>query len=389
MNMSSNFFRRKILFLFSTINFILNFSKWMAFAYLTLYFKNLGIEDKKIGFLISLISITTLFLTTPSGIFSDRYFPKKILKIGSVFCIIYNLGIIYFKDFPELALLMLFSGTGENISLVAINSLYYKHFSEDLTGKKMSMFLLGMYSGFSLGPLFGGFVLKFFQFPVLFFISAILYFVTYLLAELLPETESLSFPVIKYREDIKNPAAIFLIITLFFVSIHYGVEHTSYALFMKQNLKLTNYEIGWMYGIIGIWLGVISIILGIYFDRNRDIVNLLQVGFLISGFFQFLTSFTFSFNSLLIVRILHTIGDAIVIFLQGILISRVFPNERMGGNFGITRFTTTLAIFIGAIMSGFLNSYIGYFSPFIVSGIITISLSFLVFFKNKEIKRIL
>jgi MFS family permease len=361
----------------------------MVFAYLTIYFNNLNLEDKEIGFLISLLSLTTFFLVTPSGVISDRYFPKKLLQIGSVFCILYNLGLIYFKNFNILSILMIICGIGENLCFISINSLYYKYFSEDITGKKMSIFLTGMYLGFSLGPLFTGFFLKFFHFPKIFFLSALLYFFLYLLSKFLPETEPLSFPVVKYKEDIKRPQAIFLIFTLFFIGIHYGVEHTSYALFMKYNLNLKNSEIGLMYGIIGIWLAIVSIPIGIYFDKNKKIAFMFGIGLLISGTFQFLTSFTFSFFSLLLVRIIHTIGDAMVIFLQGILVSLIFPNERMGGNFGIARFTTTTATFTGAILSGILNSYIGYFSPFILSGIIIITTSLLIFFKRREIEKFL
>ena len=102
---------------------------------------------------------------------------------------------------------------------------------------------------------------------------------------------------------------------------------------------------------------------------------LLLVGLLISSCFQFITAFTTTLYALLIVRMIHTMGDTLAILESDVLTAHFFPPARLGGNSGLIFCVRTSAIFAFATFSGWLNHIWGYKMPFIVNGIMVFAFS--------------
>jgi MFS family permease len=84
-----------------------------------------------------------------------------------------------------------------------------------------------------------------------------------------------------------------------------------------------------------------------------------------SGLFNVMMIFPSTFASVLGVRLCHVFGDSMFVVSQRVIVSNLFPSERIGGNWGIISTIFTVGIFAGALLSGSLS---GYTLPFVVAG---------------------
>jgi MFS family permease len=110
-------------------------------------------------------------------------------------------------------------------------------------------------------------------------------------------------------------------------------------------------------------------------DKKHRVFLLLLVGLLISSCFQFVTPFASTLGGLLIIRMIHTMGDTLAILESDVLTAQFFPASRLGGNSGLVFCIRTAAIFIFAVFSGWLNQIWGYKMPFFVNGIMVFGFS--------------
>ena len=104
------------------------------------------------------------------------------------------------------------------------------------------------------------------------------------------------------------------------------------------------------------------------FDTSQSLRALLICGLAISGIFQILTATVSSLPSMVIVRLLHTVGDVMMILSIGVMTAAFFPEARMGGNSAVVVATRTCGIFTGNLGSGFINGAFGYSYSFAISG---------------------
>ena len=355
----------------------------MILAYLAIYLKQLKIDDLLIGFVISIFSITMLLTLFPFGVLSDKYSPKRIMQVGIIFLAFYILGMIITSNTLYLCFFIFLGGIGEVLFFISIHSLYYKYLGNTWTGKKIGAFITASLFGFAFGPLLGGFIYKWFGIDMLFSIALLLISILFIFSFKLVDSKPIRFTLSEYKYDLKTGKSIFLILTIFLISLHFGVEKINIGLFMKNYLNIDLEKIGILYAIVGVWMGAVTYIAGYLIDRKKNIVLLLSVGLILSGFFQSIIPLTFNWTSFLSIRLLHTIGDALVLLTQGVLVSIIFPDERVGGDFGFSQVFRTLGIFIGAVLTGILNRYYGYGMAFIISGII-MTLAGIIFLLGKN-----
>jgi hypothetical protein len=71
---------------------------------------------------------------------------------------------------------------------------------------------------------------------------------------------------------------------------------------------------------------------------------------------------------MVLIRLLHTVGDVMMILSIGVMTAAFFPEARMGGNSAVVVATRTCGIFTGNIGSGFINGALGYSYTFAASG---------------------
>jgi MFS family permease len=173
---------------------------------------------------------------------------------------------------------------------------------------------------------------------------------------------------------------------VFVLGTHFGTEQTTISLLMKDVIGMNKKEIGVVFFALGAWMAFLVPFAGILMDKKHRVFFLLLLGLVISSGFQVITAFTNTFFNLLIVRMIHTLGDTLAILESDVLTGHFFPASRLGGNSGLIFCVRTSAIFIFAAFSGWLNHLWGYKMPFIVNGIMVFafSLTALLYRRNAE-----
>ncbi|MBW1743647.1 MAG: MFS transporter [Deltaproteobacteria bacterium] len=364
---------KSIVFFLSYFLYFLTF--WMVLAYLPLIFKTYGFTDQQIGFAIGLTSLSSLFLVLPFGVFSDYFSPKRTLNLGAICFCVYFFLLIFVKDFWAVCAVVLLGGVGAASIRVISISLYLKLMDNTGRGKKVAFLHLGGYLGFGSGPLVGGYLYEAFGATSVMTLAFALSMLIVLLTLLLEDAPPVVFSFKDYKKDVKEPDALFLIALVFILGTHFGAEQSTISLFMKEVVGLQKKEIGLVFFALGIWMSILVPFAGILMDRKHRIFFLLLLGLIISSSFQFLTPFATTLGGLLVIRMIHTLGDTLAILESDVLTAQFFPAARLGGNSGLLFCVRTLAIFAFAAFSGWLNQIWGYKMPFFVNGIMVFGFS--------------
>ena len=370
---------RSVVFFLSYFLFFFTF--WMVFAYLPLIFKTYNFTDKQIGLAIGLNSLSSIILVLPFGVFSDYFSPKKTLTLGTICFSGYFLLLIVLKDFYSVCAVLIIGGVGAAAIRVILMSLYLKLIGSKDRGKKVAFVHLGGYLGFGVGPLVGGYIYEVFGATLMIKVAFVLSMMIVLLSFFVKDALPVVFSFKDYRKDIKKPGALFLIAVVFVLGTHFGAEQSSISLLMQETIGLGKKEIGLIFFVLGIWMAVLVPFAGVLMDRKKNrVFLLLLVGLLISSCFQFMTPFASTLLGLMVIRMIHTMGDTLAILESDVLTARFFPAARLGGNSGLVFCFRTSAIFIFAAFSGWLNHVWGYKMPFFINGIMVFAFSLIALF---------
>jgi MFS family permease len=351
------------------------FTFWMVLAYLPLLLESYGFTDQQIGFAIGINSLSSILLVLPFGVLSDYFSPKRTLTLGAICYSAYFLLLLTLRDFSGICLVLVMGGVGAAAVRVILTSLYLKLMGGTSRGKKVAFLQLGGYLGFGLGPLLGGYVYETHGAVPMIEGAWSLSLLIIVLALLLKDAPPVVFSFKDYRRDIKEPNVLFLIAVVFVLGTHFGAEQTTISLLMKDIIGLNKRQIGIIFFFLGAWMAFLVPFVGTLMDKKHSLFLLMLVGLLISSCFQFMTAFTHTFYSLLIVRMIHTMGDTLAILESDVLTARFFPAARLGGNSGLIFCVRTSAIFIFAAFSGWLSQRWGYKTPFIINGIMVFAFS--------------
>lgn len=365
--------QRSVVFFLSYFFYFFTF--WMVLAYLPLIFKAYNYTDQQIGFAIGLSSLSSILLVLPFGVFSDYFSPKRTLTIGALCFSGYFLLLVILKDFWSVCAAVILGGVGAATIRVVLMSLYLKLIGSTGRAKKVAFLHLGGYLGFGFGPLIGGYLYEAFGATLMIKGAFALSLIIVLLTLFVEDAPPVLFSFKDYKKDIKDPTALFLIAVVFVLGTHFGAEQSSISLLMKDTIGLTKKEIGLVFFALGVWMAILVPFAGILMDKKHRVFFLLLVGLLISSCFQFMTPFASTLWGLLIIRIIHTMGDTLAILESDVLTARFFPAARLGGNSGVIFCVRTLGIFVFAAFSGWLNQVWGYKMPFFVNGIMVFGFS--------------
>ncbi len=352
------------------IRFLIYFTHWMVLAHLPVIFLARGFSDIDIGLLIGVFSLSSMVLMIPMGMFSDVFSPKKILLMGAVSLFLYYLGLAKFTSFSLMVLLMVIGGFGAASLIVVSEALFLKKYGQDDRNRRISYYQGFTYFGFGLGPLCGGLLLVNAGAAALFYVASLVLAVLFICCSFLYDTTPITFSLRQYHQGFNDKRPLLLMATIIIIGVHFGVEQTSTALIMKEDVGLDSNEIGQIFCMLGLWMGFCAPVLARIKERSSAIFFYLFIGLFISGTFQMLTAWTTSYWTFTLVRGLHTFGDCIALLELSVLTALFFPSKRLGGSSGILYGMRTLATFTAAIMTGLLNYNFGYRPTFVLSGIL-------------------
>ena len=375
---------KKVALSFASTNFLYLFIQFLVFVYLPIYLKDIGFLPDRIGLLIGVYSFAMIPMIAPFGIISDKFSPRRLVQSGILLTTLWLIGLSFSRSFIGFFLSMIVGGAGLAIFTVSIQSLYYKHISDSSRGKKVGVFLMSGFLGFSLGPITGGFILRYYDMHVLFITAILLTLLLFILSTTLKDSSPIRSEFLEYKKDINKPEMMLFLLLVMVLGTHFGVEQTNFPPLLKEKIGLNTSQIGGVYGVVGIWLGALILVIGHIFDIKRNLFMLFFWGLVVSGVFQVLTPLAWSFGSVLAFRLFHTVGDGLVIMLNGIVMSTIFPNKRLGGNTGLLLAVRSVGVTAGALVCGSLNRVFSSYSiPFFLSGWSLVILSLFLLSKRR------
>lgn len=364
----------------------------MVLAFLPLLLKECGLTDARIGLTIATFSLASMLLMLPMGVFSDYFSPKKVVIAGACCLSLYFLFLFLSSSFYWLLFCASIGGAGAAALFIVLSSLYLKVVPHYNISRQVAIYHVGGYLGYALGPLIGGLIAS--HYPLRYVIAAacLCSLGLIVLTLFIRDAAPIKFSFQEYGADIRKPSSLLLVLGVFVLATHFGIEQTSFTLLMKEKLKFSTKGIGYMFASIGLWMAFLVPFIGYIMDRKQKVVLFLFAGLTVSGIFQLLTGRAGSFVSLLLTRILHTTGDAVAILGIGVLTAIFFPGARLGGNSGLIYVVRTAAMFFGAAVSGLLNSRWGYSFSFLANGTfilaftLVLAISFKSYFSQKQLK---
>ncbi|MEJ2430838.1 MAG: MFS transporter [Deltaproteobacteria bacterium] len=353
------------IFTFSSANLMLSF-------FLPVYMKTQGLTDGQIGTVFGLMSISALVLMLPLGVLSDLFPPRRLVLLGVCVFVLYAWQILTAEVYWQFLLVAPLGGLAVSNFFIVLYALFLKVIDKNQVGKKIAFYQSGMYLGLGIGPAIGGLLIKEGGFGALLWGVLAGGLVVLILVLKLPQTDTIRLDLGGYKRDLHHGRIVLFLILVFIYPIHFGVEQTSLTLLMKDTLGFSFTSIGLVYLMIGIWMAFLAPFAGHRFDTSQSLRALLLCGLAISGTFQILTSLVSSLPSIVIVRLLHTVGDVMMILSIGVMTAAFFPEARMGGNSAVVVATRTCGIFTGNLGSGFINGAFGYSYSFAISGSIVL-----------------
>lgn len=346
---------------------------------LTTFFLPLFLKDHlrfsgiEIGILYGTLSITGIIVTFPIGFINDRLLPRAMILTSLILIGLSSWlqgTVTHFA--PFFAVFILF-GIGTNIFKVSLDALLFKSGREKLQGFRFGLFNGMRMVGFTFGALFSGYSLFSLDFPLTLKGLAYLTISLALVYPFLPVTSGRKWELFSYRSDFLKRQVIVFSLWLFFFSLHWGAEATSFGLFLRHNLSLSLIGIGYYMGGEFFVVALSALFFGWFYDRTRGVhvQSLLYGGLIASGMGHILMVYPNLYFSFFW-RVIHGIGDGIIALVMYLGINKLFHLERIGGNASLITMITMAGIFVGSLFFGPLGEKAGYGYPLVISGVITI-----------------
>ncbi|MEW6593919.1 MAG: MFS transporter [Thermodesulfobacteriota bacterium] len=351
------------------IRFLIYFVHWMVLAHLPILLKQQGFDDVAVGLVVGIFALSSMLLMLPMGLFSDFFSPKRTLLTGALCFALYFLLLPRAVTLHGLIPVTVLGGLGAAALIVVSESLYLKQFGQEQRGRRVALYHLSTYLGFGLGPLAGSFLVP--Q-GLLFAAAGAGALVIFAVSLGLHDHPVRIFAFRDYGDDLRHFKPLMLMACIFMLGTHFGVEQTSISLLMRETLHFTPERIGLYFAVVGLWMAAVVPVVGHLHDKRSSVFLFFLAGLGLSALFQALTAFATGFWSLLAIRLLHTLGDAVALLEFSVLTTLFFPSRRLGGNSGVLYAVRTLATFSAAVLTGVVNRHWSYGASFLGSGLVVL-----------------
>jgi len=342
--------------------------------FLPLFFRDvLDFSGSEIGILVAVQALTGLLCVLPAGWFNDRMTSRALLVFGLV-----GQGgglalMAQARDFlPELAGMFLWS-LANNLCRLSLDVQILKSPSASPIQGRLSRYQGARFAGITVGTILAGAVLLRYPFDLVLEVSAVISLALVPLSLALAPTPAGRMRLSDYRADLRDGRVLRFAAFAFLFCSHWGAEGTAYPLYLKDGLRLDLGEIG-AYMAAEYACVLLAVILSApLFSRRQRVLPLLVIGLALSGIGQAgLASAAMPVS--LVFRMLHGLGDGVVLLFFYLGIHAFFPRERLGGHTGFVTAVTMAGYIAGALVYGPLGERCRYEVPLWASGAINLLL---------------
>lgn len=341
-----------------TKNFILTslstFTLFTSFYFLLItlpfYIQKLGGSESEIGYIIGIFTISAVFLRPFIGREVDKRGRKKLLIAGIVVFLVSMILYNYTKDVTSLLLLRILHGLGWGAATTAASTLIADIAPPARRGEAMGIFGMASNVAMAIGPVLSILLLKTYDFPALFAVSAAIALVSLLLV--LPISEKV---VIRPRTPLFSREALFPSALMFTISLTYGSIVSFLPLFQeKQGIA----NPGIFFSVFAITLIFVRVLAGRISDiKGRKFV--IVPGMIIITLGLWLVAIGGSLTVFLAAALLYGLGFGFFHpTMMALLVDRVSPEGR-GAAMGTFTAAFDLGIGMGSILTGMVLHYAG------------------------------
>lgn len=338
------------------------------FFLLPLHLTALGLSGMQQGILLALLTVTSLLTTFVSGVGNDRISTRGFILVGFTFSVAFYAGLSVTTTFWPLFVLFFIGGVGTNLTYTSITSAIFKTHEETRKGAAFGDYWFSRAVPAGIGLLLMGFALSRVDFPVLFAFAAAGFVIVWFMTLRLDDTMRADTTLDQYTGDLFRREVLLLGAVLFLFTLHWGAEVTSYSLLLANDHGLSRTWLSVFMATPIILLGLASRNIGRAIDINGTNPRFFLVGLVLSGFGHIAITYplipvSFAF------RIVHEIGDALVVVYTYVVISTMFSRERVGGDSAFVATIMVMGQFAGILVFAPLGATHGYALPHILSGL--------------------
>ncbi len=336
-------------------------------AFVPPHLRDAGVSEQAIGLLMAVFRSAPILVLIPFGMLGDRLEPRRLITLGlGLFALALGLAAPTGK-FLLLLLLFLLAGMAGSLFQVNNQATYFKTLGDSARATKVGWYQGVSAMGFGVGPLAAGLLIQagWLTSPMLIGCLLILPFV--LLSLLCERVPGSPIPLPEYGRDVRRPEVLVLAIVVVLFSFHFGVELTSFTLFLEDVLHQSKEQMGYTYLYISTVLVVVMLVTGFVGDRVHRPLAVGLLALLCSGVGNAAMLWIGSLGWLLAARFLHVVGDGAFMVFQSVTVANLFHRRRLGGNVGLFVMVGNIGAFVGAGVSGYIP---GNVYPFLVAGVL-------------------
>jgi MFS family permease len=248
---------------------------------LPLYGSAIGLDRAQIGWLFSSYTLAACLLSLPAGILVDRAGKTFVLWFSVLVTAITQVAIIWTTWFPALLLLQFVGGLGMSASMATLMAALSESVPEARLGRAMGWLTFSNQTGYLAGPAISALGLYFLSIHGVLTASALLCLAA------APLLLNARFPA-KPRKDRrpiwadiahlgKEPTLVPLVVAMFAATLLWGTLEAYLPLLGRDNMGLSNIEIGLVMAIQAAVNGLSRVPIGRFIDRVQH-RNLLVAG---------------------------------------------------------------------------------------------------------------
>lgn len=329
-----------------------------------IYAQDLGATMVQIGLLSSAWSISRLIFTAPVGRLSDTRSKKKIIAVGLGIYAIVSVFYTLAWDFTSLVSIRLLHGIGSAMSMPIAMAYAAELAPEGREGRYMGTMTMAMFAGMGLGPLIGGSLTDMFSLSAPFYVMGGLTALSLALTLLfLPEqnprgASGQEGPRASFREVLSNRLLLGIFVYRSVNALGRGSIMGFLSLYMMMSLQegglgLTATAAGLVLSTGQLITAILQRPGGELADRY-DKARLIIIGALISVIGMAMFSFTDSFWTVLLARLVFSAGSALSVPALSAIAAIEGRELGVGTTMSVLQSAMSLGMVAGPLMSGVL-----------------------------------
>ena len=349
------------------INFVRKMAVTTVFFLAPLELLRRGFRPVEIGLVVALFAGAPLLFSFPWGWINDRFSIRGVVAFALAATSVFFLLLMVVRGVWPTALIFLFLGIANNAADVSLNSVYFKDETERDLNRKYGVYLFWVSAGPMTGLFLGGLLALAGGFRTILVAFAALVALT-ILALRRFDGEAFAVVTLKdYRAGIIKPRTILFAVVLFVLAMHWGVEGTVYAPFLRARFGLNDLQLPFFMGAAYAGLTAMALLVSRRPYDPRASKRIFLTGMALSGLGHILMVQQNAWVSLGF-RFLHEAGDGLLGAISLLYISRLFERRSIGGSAGLLMALQTSGQMAGALVFSSLGGRFGLAAPFIVSG---------------------